>query len=150
MAPVPVPAGPDEDDVTPRGGRPRRRFRHLVLGGLLLEAAGLAVVAALTGREVLSGGSRSMSTGAALALLVLAVAAVLVLVGRSYARGGRGRGLVVTWQLVLAGSAGTIIGAGPAAGFLVAAWAVVTVAAVVVVAAVADAAREPRGPALEP
>lgn len=149
MAPHRAPAGADEPSGPTESGAPVRRFRHVVLGGLLVEAVALAAVAVLAGWQMVSRGSRSPGTGGALAVLTLAVAAVLVLAGRAYARGGRGRGFVVTWQLVLAGSAGTIIGARPATAFLVVAWGVVVVAALVVVAAVADAAREPRGPALE-
>lgn len=139
---------PDNTSRAP-GVPAARRFRFVVLGGLLVEALLLAAAAVLAGRQVVSGASRSPGTGAALAAVALGMALVLALAGRAYARGGRGRGFVVTWQLVLAGSAGTVIGAGPTAGLLVLAWFVVLVAVVVVVGAMADASREPRGPALE-
>lgn len=116
--------------------------------GVWLEAGLLVVASAWMTARLAAGGDGSPLPGLALVVFSLLLAGLLFAAVRSLVRDGSGpaRALVVTWQIVQAGTAGSIIGAAdvPAQAVL-GAWAAVVVAVVVVVAALLDA----RGPERE-
>lgn len=118
-----------------------RLARPVVLGGALLEALALLAGAGWAVAVLVGGDAAAPAAAGALAGCAALLALGLGLSARSLARSGSGlaRGVVVTWQLVQAGSAGTIIGAGEtASGALVAAWAAAALSVLVVAAAVVD------------
>lgn len=122
---------------------PSTTARAAVLAvGVGLEVLALGTWAGLATWSVVTGSADAPGPVIGLALTALVLAAVLVLATRAALRTGSGpaRALVVTWQLVQAGTAGSVLGAGVTATVvLTAAWAGVGLAVVVVGAALADA-----------
>lgn len=124
-------------------------LRKGVLIGVGLEAAALAAAVAWMVWQVVTGASAAPGPALALALFAVLLALGLLAAARAVMRHGSGpaRAVVVTWQLVQAGSAGTIIGAGgtlPAA--LAGAWLAAGLAVVVVALTVLDARRSQPDP----
>lgn len=118
-----------------------RLARPVVLGGALLEALVLLAGAGWALTVVVGGRASAPAAAGALAGCAALLAVGLAFSARALARSGSGlaRGVVVTWQLVQAGSAGTIIGAGDTVTTaLVAAWVAAALSVVVVVAAGVD------------
>lgn len=117
--------------------------------GVGLEVVVLIAAAAWVLWQVLTGASSAPGPAVVLAAFALLAALMLGAAARSVLRGGSGpaRAVVVTWQLVQAGSAGTIIGAGGSrASALVGAWVAVALALGVVLSTVLDARRTARPP----
>ncbi len=110
--------------------------------GVGLEVAALLAAAGWMVWQVVAGAAAAPGAALGLALFAVLLALGRAAAARAVHRHGSGpaRAVVVTWQLVQAGSAGTIIGAGdtvPAA--LTGAWVAALLAIAVVVAAVLDA-----------
>ncbi len=128
-----------------RGIGPGRPWRRLAAAGLLLEAAALVVGAVWALVVVVSGGADSIAVALSLAAFALVVGALLAVASRAVRQGReRARGPVLTWQLLQAATAGTLIGgagdATPVAARL-AFWAAALLAVLVVGALVVDAVR---------
>lgn len=130
-----------------------RLARPVVVVGTFVEALAVLAGAVWALVVVVGGHAAAPAAAGALAAWAALLGVGLGFAGRAFARSGSGlaRGVVVTWQLVQAGSAGTIIGAGgTATGALVGAWLAAALAVVVVVAAAVDSwhshrPREDRG-----
>lgn len=131
-----------------------RVARWSIAVGVGVEVLGLLAWSAAAGWSVLAG--QSGAPVLALVAVVVGLAVVLALAARAVLASGSGpgRALVVTWQLVQAGTAGSVIGADVAITQVDAvAWTAVGLAVLVVVASLADArgsADEVSGPAGPP
>jgi hypothetical protein len=124
-----------------------RSLAAVVLLGVVVEVGALVVAGGWVAWQLVEGRADAPGTAGGLVGLAVILAVGLALAGLALVRRGSGaaRATVVTWQLVQAGSAGTIIGAGVASTAVVAtAWGAAALAAVVVVASVADAWRANR------
>ncbi|MDO8108535.1 hypothetical protein Q6348_15160 [Isoptericola sp. b441] len=122
-----------------------------VVVGVGIEVLGLVAAAAWMAIQLLRGRADSVGTAVGLVVFALVFAGALALVTRSLVRTGTrpARATVVTWQLVQAGSAGTIIGAGVASPAVIATtWATAALAVVLVAVLVADAWRANRAAGL--
>jgi hypothetical protein len=124
-----------------------RALAAVVLLGVGVEVGSLVVAGGWVAWQLVAGRADAPGTAGGLVGLAVILAAGLALAGLALVRRGSGaaRAVVVTWQLVQVGSAGTIIGAAVASQAVVAAaWGAAALAAAVVVASVADAWRADR------
>ena len=81
---------------------------------VLVEAAVLVAAALWLLLSVVRGAASSASAGVGVGLFALAMAAILVLAARAVTAGRRGgRAPVLTWQLLQAATAASLLGAGP-------------------------------------
>ncbi|WP_372595153.1 hypothetical protein [Actinotalea sp.] len=123
-------------------------WRAVAAAGLAVESAALAVGGLWALGVVLRGVADSVAVDLSLAAFALVLAALLALAKRAVLRGrDRVRGPAITWQLLQAATAGTLIGGAGAGTPLVvrgASWFAALLALVVVVALVVDAARGDR------
>ncbi len=134
-----------DDPPPPERTRP---WRRLAAGGTAVEAVALGLAGLWALVVVLRGAAESVAVDLSLAGFALALAVLLGLATRAVLRGReRVRGPVITWQLLQAATAGTLIGGATAATPLpirLAAWAAAVLALLVVAALVVDAARRDR------
>ncbi|MCV2395849.1 hypothetical protein OEB99_16155 [Actinotalea sp. M2MS4P-6] len=115
-----------------------------IAAGVGVEIAALVAAAGWVVWQILVGGAAAPGPALALAVFALILAAALFGAVRAVLRRGSGpaRAVVVTWQLVQAGSAGMIIGAADTASVaLIGAWTAAALAVGVVLASVLDAWR---------
>lgn len=130
-----VPQGSD------RGPAPRPRALDVVLAGVLIEAAALGAGVVWAAVDLVRGQSDAPGASAVLALFLAGTAAAIVAAARALRRGARrARGLLVTWQILQAASAFTLLGvADPPAALPWGAGAAILLAFVVLAAALTPA-----------
>lgn len=120
--------------------RPPRAL-DVVLAGVLIEAGALGAGVVWAVVDLARGRSDAPGASAMLALFLAGTAAAVVAAARSLRRGARrARGLIITWQLLQAASAFTLLGvADPPAALPWGAGAAIVLAVVVVAAALTPA-----------
>ena len=125
-----------------------RAWRSTAAGGIAIEVLALGVGGLWAVGVVLTGNAESVAVSLVLAAFALGLAALLALAARAVLGGrDRVRGPVITWQLLQAATAGTLIGGageGTPGAIRGAAWFAAVLAVVVVVSLVVDAARGTR------
>lgn len=123
------------------GPRPPRAL-DVVLAGVAVEAAALGAGVVWAVVDLVRGRSDSPGASVVLALFLVLVGAGVLAAARALRRGARrARGLVVTWQLLQAASAATLLGAADApAGAWWGGVSAVVLAVVVLVAALSPSA----------
>lgn len=118
-------------------GQAPPRALDVVLVGAVLEAAALGAAVVWAVLDLVAGRSTNPGATAALGVFLLAVAAAVVAAARALRRGARrARGLLVTWQVLQAASAWTLLGTPDAPAALPWAAGAALVLAVVVLVAV--------------